>query len=480
MRARRPTGFLVYGTIFTMTLTPFLRSLAYDVIMRRDGRARWKLYRRQFLALSTSNAQQVRDDSTEKLAGMLAHAFVTVPYYREAWSQIGFQAVPPATTEDLRRLPILTKAVIRERKEELVSGSFPRAELDLDYTGGTTGIQTSFLRNRACSVARFGRQWGILEKCGYRPGDKRGLIWGVHADLPQRGGGRSLRHWFRQYAYANSVMHCTVTTRKDLVDYHERLSKFRPAVLYGYPNAIEQFARFIQNERLAAIKVERIFCTAEKLHDHQRALLQDVFGGEVFNLYASREHGVVGFECKRHRGFHIDVGSVMVEILRDGRPAAPGESGQIVITDLLNYGMPLIRYDTGDLGTAATEPCDCGCQLPTFHGLDGRVADTLYRPDGSSVEGIFLTDLFLDHDAFTQAQFVQEDVTSLDVNLVLSPKGSRDVRNKVVDEVRSIMGPDMTIRVHFVQDIPRNPRSGKFQEVVCKVHMPRHSSAPAL
>ena len=463
-----------------MTLTRFLRSRAYDVITRRDGLAKWKSYRRQFRALSTSNPDQVRHYSAEKLAQILAHAFATVPYYRQAWSRIGFQAAPPTNIEDLRRLPILTKAVIRERKEELVSGRVPRQDLDRDYTGGTTGVQTSFYRNRACSVARFGRQWGILGKCGYRPGDKRGLIWGVHADLPRPGSGRSLRHWFREFAYANSVLHCTIMSRGDMIEYHRRLLKFRPAVLYGYPNAIEQFARFIQNEGLAAIKVARIFCTAEKLRDHQRVLFQNGFGGEVFNLYASRENGVVGFECKRHRGFHIDVGSVLVEILRDGRPAEAGESGKIVITDLLNYGMPLIRYETGDLGTAATEPCACGCHLPTFHGLDGRVADTLYRPDGSTVEGIFLTDLFLDHSGFTQAQFVQQDVASLDVYLVLSSNGSRDIQSQVVDEVRSIMGPDMSIRVHFVQDIPRNPRSGKFQEVICKIHTPHQSSAPAL
>jgi phenylacetate-CoA ligase len=215
--------------------------------------------------------------------------------------------------------------------------------------------------------------------------------------------------------------------------------------------------------------VRRVFCTAERLRERQRELFQRVFGGEVFNLYCSREHGCVGFECSRHSAFHIDAGSVIVEILRDGRPAGAGETGDIVITDLLNVAMPFIRYATGDRGTASDAACDCGCPLPTFSALDGRTADTLYRPDGSRVAGLMLDDLFMELPAITHAQFIQDTPASLDVNIVVKPGTAPSIRNAMLPELRSIMGADIEIRIHTLGDIPRNPRSGKYQQVICRV-----------
>jgi phenylacetate-CoA ligase len=446
-----------------------LRPFAYDVISRRDGLGGWRSHRASFRRLVAQDAAAVERQSLSALSRLLAHAYADVPFYRKQWAAMGYVPSPQVTLEDLRRLPLLTKADIRERKAEMVAASISKSSLHVDYTGGTTGTQTSFYRDHACRVARVGRQWGALEWCGYRPGDKRALVWGAHSDLAPPGPGSAVKRWFRSYASAEEVLCCTVMTRAEMLDYHRRLHAFRPAVLYGYPNAMEEFARFIQREGLARIPMARIFCTAEKLGETQRALLHDTFGGEVFDLYCSREHGCVAFECHRHHGLHVDMGNAIVEILRDGRPVEPGESGELVITDLLNYGMPMIRHATADMATAAAGPCDCGCPFPMFSSLDGRTTDTLYRPDGSVVAGVMLPDLFIDQPGIVQAQFVQEDPRSLDVNLVLSPGASRDISETVVAEIRSIMGHEIAIQLRFVDAIPRNPRSGKYQEVICKI-----------
>jgi phenylacetate-CoA ligase len=448
-----------------------IRPLAYNVISRRDGFAGWQRHRRAFRSLMQASPEEVQRQAEVSLSRLLKHAYQTVPFYREAWRSIGFKPCGHVTIEDLRQLPLVTKDDIRTRKGDLVSRAYSDADLQRDYTGGTSGTQTSFYRDRACAPARFGRQWGILEWCGYQPGDKRALVWGAHSDLPQPGVGSALKRWFRSYASADEVLCCTVMSRAEMLDYHRRLQAFRPSVLYGYPNAMEQFARFVVREGLARIPAARIFCTAEKLDEGQRLLLQEAFGGEVFDLYCSREHGCVAFECRRHRGFHVDTGNAIVEILRDGRPAEPGESGELVITDLLNYGMPLIRHATADMATAATVPCECGSPFPFFSSLDGRTTDLLYRPDGSIVAGIMLMDLFMDQPAIAEVQYVQEDPASLDVNVVRGRGAIADV-HAIVESVRSIMGDGIAIRVRFVDEIPRNPRSGKYQEVICRIKAP--------
>jgi len=446
-----------------------LRLLAYDFFTRRDGLGGWQRHREDFRALVAGSPAAVREHSLARLRSLLGHAFETVPYYREAWRSIGFAPSAAATVADLAGLPLLTKDHIRERKNELVSGAIPAGSLHLDLTGGTTGTQTPFYRDDACRVARFGRQWGVLGYCGYDAGETRALVWGAHADVGAATAARGLKARLRHFASADETICCTVMSRDDMRAYHRRLLAFRPRVLYGYPNAIEQLARFITDEGLAPIAVRRILCTAEALHDRQRVLFERVFGGEVFNLYCSREVGCAAFECSRHRGLHVDSGSVVIEILTNGRPARPGESGDIVVTDLLNYGMPLIRYVTGDRATPCDVPCDCGCPLPLIASLDGRTADTLYRSDGSSIAGLMLDDLFVDLPSIRHAQFVQHDVNSLDVNVVLTAGVTADLTAAMVREVRSIMGPDITVRIHVVDDIPRNPRSGKYQLVINKI-----------
>jgi phenylacetate-CoA ligase len=455
-------------------MTGLLRPLAHGLISRRNGFGGWQQHRAAFRALVAQDAAGVERHSLAALARVLAHAYANVPLYRERWTAIGYAPSPAVTLNELRQLPLLTKADIRDRKTELVASNVPSRTLQLDYTGGTTGTQTSFYRDNECRVARFGRQWGVLEQCGYRPGDKRALIWGAHADLETPKGAHRIKQWARQFASADEAICCTVMTRDQMLAYHRRLRAFRPKVIYGYPNAIEQFATFVERH-LVPITVQRVLCTAERLRDHQRELFQRVFGGEVFDLYCSREHGCAGFECRSHDRYHLDAGSVIVEILRDGLPARPGESGEIVVTDLLNRGMPFIRYVTGDVATASEGPCACGSPLPTFSSLDGRTADMLYRPDGSRVAGLMLDDLFMDLPAVTHAQFVQHDAASLDVKVIARGGATGHLRAAMAAEVCSIMGPDVAVRIHFVDDIPRNPRSGKFQTVIC--HLPARHGA---
>lgn len=445
-----------------------MRALADDVMKRRDGLSGWRRHAREFRALLASTPGAVMAQSERRLRELLMHAGATVPYYRGLWEASGFRPAPSTTLDEFRRLPLLTKMDIRRRRDDLVSRVLRPTAMAIDYTGGTTGTQTSFFRDHACRTARVGRQIAILEQCGYRRGERRAMIWGAHADYPAAGPSRRLRQWVRRYASADEVLCCTVMSRHDMREYYERLRRFRPRVLYGYPNAIEEFVRFMIKETISPIRVQRVFCTAELLRDSQRALFAETLGADVFNLYCSREHGCVAFECDSHDALHLDAGSVFLEILVNGRPAKPGETGQIVITDLFNRAMPFIRYVTGDLGTAAAAPCACGSPLPTFSRLDGRLADLVYRPDGTVVSGLMLDDLFMGEPAITHAQFRQERLSGLDVLLVLDRGAARppDLESRVIGEVRSIMGPDADIHVRIVPDVERHPQSGKYRLVI--------------
>jgi phenylacetate-CoA ligase len=301
---------------------------------------------------------------------------------------------------------------------------------------------------------------------------RRGLIWGAHADLVANDGSRSLKSIVRSLASSDEVLSCTVLNEVEMLAFHARLRHFQPQILYGYPSAILQFALFVDERNLAPIKVDTIITTAERLGAEQRGRLERLLGGEVFNLYCTREYGCVGFECHAHSGFHIDTGSVLVEIIRSGRRAEPGQSGEVTITDLINYGMPLVRSRTGDLGTLSPEPCVCGLPLPLLTGLDGRDTDIVYKADGSTVTGLMLADLFADIRSIRAAQFVQNSIDNLQVILVTAEGYSESVERDVVEQVRSLVGRDIAVQVRIVDEISRNPLSGKYREVICNISPP--------
>ena len=446
-----------------------LRSAALDVLARRDRLSGWKLYRDAFLASTRKDRESLARDVESKLSRILVHAYETSPYYRDAWKAIGFHPSPSFRSDDLQQLPFLTKDIIRDRTSLLVSERFPSHELDLSYTGGTTGPPTSFYLDHACWVSRVGRQRGILELCGYRPGTRRAFVWGVHADLPPAGMKQTLKRWFREYASSQEVLCCTLMTERMMMDYHTRLLRFRPKILYGYPSAMAQLGSFMLERNLKPIRVKSIITTAERLTQTHRDFLQQVFGGEVFNLYCTREYGCIGFECSRHDGFHIDTESVFVEIIKNGRRASQGESGEITITDLQNYGMPFIRSRTGDVGALSSQPCECGLPLPVLRRLDGRSTDFIYRPDGAMVPGLMFADLFRDIPLIRYAQFVQEAVSELDVLVVVTGELTDGIKREATRQVRELVGSDMTVRIKSVPEIARSPRSGKFREVICKI-----------
>ncbi len=444
----------------------------------RDGWTHQRRYARQFLGMAALNKAALAARQLDILKSILCHAHRSSPYYREAWNSIGFTPEGLRSGADLTQLPVLTKDIIERERDRLVSAAFQKNQLITSYTGGSSGTPTLFYRDRRCTSQRFGRQLGILRRCGFLIGDRCGLVWGAHQDLAGSRGDRGWKHRLLNLFRTREVLDCSVMRDELLEDFHQRLRYFRPKVLYGYPNALCHLARYLQERAGADIRVERIFCTAERLSEAQRAFLHSVFGGEVFNLYCTREHGCIGFECEQHRGLHIDAGSVYVEVVTDGRPARPGEVGELLVTDLLNFGMPFVRYRIGDRGALSPEPCPCGSGLPLLQCLEGRVSDLLYRSDGCTVAGVLLLDLCEDVPQVRNVQIIQRSLEELSFRIEPGEGYDANIERKIEREARKCLGDSMRITFEPVGKIDRNPNSGKFQDVICLMKPPT-GSVPA-
>jgi phenylacetate-CoA ligase len=249
-------------------------------------------------------------------------------------------------------------------------------------------------------------------------------------------------------------------------------------VILAYAGAALLFARFLEAHSLTPWRPHALVTSAEVLEPADRALVERVFGCPVFNRYGCREVSVIASECPEHSGLHTMGEGLYVEVVRDGRPAAPGELGTILITDLLNHAMPLIRYRIGDLGIWEEGDCPCGRGLPRLRRVAGRVTDFLVGSDGRLVSGIFLATYVVgQRPSLGQVQIQQEKAGQVLYRIKpgpgFDPATDLDYLRRASEEY---LGAGAIVDWQFVNELRAAP-SGKF--LFCQSRaVPNYLAAP--
>ena len=252
-------------------------------------------------------------------------------------------------------------------------------------------------------------------------------------------------------------------TERALADFHALLLRYRPRVLQAYARSILLFARYLEGRGLRPYRPHSIVTSAEGLEASERTLVERVFGCPIFNRYGCREVSVIASECAVHQGLHVMAEGLYVEIVNGARPARPGEVGSILVTDLLNHAMPLIRYRIGDMGSWQAGTCPCGRSLPRLHSVQGRVTDFLVGSDGRLVSGVFLaTYVVAQRPSLGQVQMQQDKAGEV----VYRIRPGRDFCQAedipyLEQTSRQYLGAEMVVRWEMVEELP-SEASGKF------------------
>jgi phenylacetate-CoA ligase len=239
-------------------------------------------------------------------------------------------------------------------------------------------------------------------------------------------------------------------------------------VLFGYASALARFAEFVQAHHLDDIKFLSVISSAEVLYPHQRELIERTFGCGVIDRYGTRELGGIACECQEHMGLHISTENVCVEILRNGIPVPVGEEGDIVVTNLNNYGMPFIRYQTGDVGQLSDVECRCGRGLPMMQIVSGRATDLFKTKDGRTIHRAFFTHLFYDIVEVKQFQVTQESYDLVVVSIVERSPLPSERLVFLERAIKDMMQSDVKVEFEFLDTIPLQP-SGKYRFIISKV-----------
>jgi phenylacetate-CoA ligase len=437
-----------------------VRNVFVPLSLWKAGELAQLRYLREFERTQFLPADDVRRLQRRRLRFLLAHAYHNCPFYRRRMDQAGFVPRDLRRLDDLRALAPLEKRDIQEHGEEMVARNWPRADLIRNQTGGSTGTPITFHLggdrkcSRAAATLRHNR-WA-----GWEVGDKAAVIWGAPRDRPGDGWRARLRGLLLREPLWLDTANVTEAT---LAAFHRALWRYRPRVIQAYARSAVLFARYLQANRLHAYRPHSIVTSAEILEEEERHLLEDVFGCPVFNRYGCREVSVIASECEAHDGLHVMAEGLYVEIESAGRPAAPGETGSILVTDLLNHAMPLIRYRIGDLGSWSAGACRCGRGLPRLERVAGRVTDFLTGCDGRLVSGVYLaTYVVAQRPSLGQVQIVQHRAG--EVTYRVKPGGAFEPAADLEylrRATRQHLGAEAEVSVELVDALPAEP-SGKF------------------
>lgn len=400
------------------------------------------------------------------LQRLLRHASEHCPYYRQQWEAAGLRAADVQGPPDFRRWPVLDKPQIREHR--LAMRSEPLAgSLISKATGGSTGVPMHFDLDQGSYERRNAAMLRGYSWAGASPGTKQFYLWGV--PLEQRSARQVWKDRLFNAIQRRKVVNSFALSEETVPQILRELNRYRPDVVVAYTGALYQFARSLAERNLRPYSPRSLVVGAEQLHGFQRELIESVFAAPVFETYGSREFMLIGAECSEHRGLHLTAEQLYVEILDDdGQPAADGQVGNVVITDLYNYGMPFIRYAIGDQAVAGFTSCPCGRGLPLLQAVSGRRLDALRTPDGRAVPGEFFPHLMKDYAGIRQFQVVQPALDQLELRVVLAPTWTAAQQQHLLEQVARTMGPHVVVQWQAVPAIELT-RAGKHRVVVSQV-----------
>ncbi len=405
---------------------------------------------------------QLQEYRLARLRDMLGYVGRHVPYYRNLFKQTGFDPEAMTSLADLQRLPLLTKALIRDNdlKSE-VAGPLKRYN-----TGGSSGEPLIFHMGLERISHDVAAKWRATRWWRVDIGDPEIVVWGSPIEL----GAQDRIRLIRDKLLRTKLLPAFEMSPAKLDGFIREIRSFRPRMLFGYPSAFAHIARHARatGQPLDDIGIHVAFVTSERLYDDQRELIATTFGCGVANGYGGRDAGFIAHECP-YGGMHISGEDIIVEIVdSDGRALPPGESGEIVVTHMGAREFPFIRYRTGDVGVLDEEECECGRGLPMLKDIQGRTTDFVIAADGTVMHGLALVYIVRDLPGVKQFKIVQESLEVTRVLLVTDDGFGVESIGAIEQGFQARLGQGVRVVVERVDEIPAE-RSGKFRYVVSRV-----------
>lgn len=409
-------------------------------------------------------AEKLGEFQLERLRAFLTKVGTHVPYYRDCFKNLSFDPQKITSLANLQKLPLLTKSIIRTEGDRMKSDI--AQGLARFNTGGSSGEPLIFFIGTERVSHDVAAKWRATRWWNVDIGDTEIVVWGSPIELGTQDRVRAIRDKLMR----TELMPAFQMNDTNLDQFVARIRERRPKMLFGYPSAISHIATHAQRRGIPLndLGVKVVFCTSERLYDHQREAISNAFACRVANGYGGRDAGFIAHECPAG-SMHITAEDIIVEIVDEqGNVQPAGISGEIVVTHMATSDFPFIRYRTGDIGMLGNTPCSCGRGLPLLKEIQGRSTDFVIASDGTVMHGLALIYILRDLPAVRAFKIIQESLNLTRVQVVANPSFGITDETTIREGLQARLGNDVEIDIQLLAEIPPE-KSGKHRYVVSQV-----------
>lgn len=403
--------------------------------------------------------EEIKTYQEQQLREIIQYAYDNVPYYRSVFEERNLTPSDVQTIEDLKKLPILEKEVIRSNIQALQANSYVYSTVSMQ-TSGSTGKALDFLVSKDSLQFRWAVYFRHKARFGINYTDSYATFTGKVA-VPI--GQEKPPYWRENLPMHQTVFNMHHLTEEKIPFIVERLNRGGFSYYTGYPSIISQLANLIEETGLKIIAPPKvIFTGAEALLEEQSSVMKRVFQCPISDLYGFSEGAGGASKCTC--GFyHEDFEFGILECHNPTYNEDGTMTGEILATGFTNLAMPLIRYRVGDTATWGNVPCDCGRKSRTILKIDGRNEDYVITPEGTKIQRFDY--IFKETRGIKEAQVVQKELGAIIIRIVRRTEYDQlKVEQSLLYEIRNKISPTIQISFEYVEQIERE-KGGKLRAV---------------
>lgn len=409
--------------------------------------------------------ERVAAFQSRQLRRLVRHAFRSVPYYRDLFSQHGLIPTDIRSAEDISSVPFTSKDDLRNRPPQdiLAHGSSP-SRMVKRKTSGSSGkpftIYRTTFEDHLLNLFRI----QVRKKYGLRISDRAVIISETPLDKDTLSFLSLLKNALK--LYRTSFIDCY----QDDSEIVKELEIIRPDLIIGYPTTLARLACLFSREKKAGIGPRFITTGGGVMNATTRRLIEEGFSAPVFDIYGAHEFNIIAWQCPENNAYHVCENNLILEILKDGKAAAPGETGEVVITGLHTFAMPFIRYRTGDLATMGNSSCACGSPFKTIENIQGRIIEYFHLAGNRVLHPYEITRSLVENEFswICQHQVVQEK----DDLVIMRIKPFHPPNKEQLEQLQRFgqekVGKNTRFKVELVDAFTLNPGE-KFHSYICPI-----------
>lgn len=387
--------------------------------------------------------------SKDQLINLLLVLKKSNQYYKPLLQQHSDKVIMDQPFQVLSTLPLMDKIAINNNKH-LIYTTIKGRKVQQKKTGGSTGNPFYYFVDKEHLSWFWAHIYFFWNRySGYQPGDPFVTIAGNSLRTTNRRISENLYH----KAQNNYFITGDVIDQNLSIDFSK---SNKSVLLYGYPSSIVNILKLKPELSKNLRKLKAVFTTSEQLLPHIRLQIEQALHVPVFDMYGANDGGILSCECEKHNGYHINAQNCYVESFENEHGLS-----ELLLTNLVSYSFPFVRYRVGDIGTVTNEPCSCGLSGPRIQELSGRTRDMILLPNGKNIHGSFFNQIFYKYPDVDGYKIFQKEDRSIIIYIHLDKTQNFDtISSQITQEIRNSLG-DISLSAELMREL--NPTNEKFK-----------------